>query len=401
MLWGERVTRRRALVGILVMFALVDAALALAVVRTGSGAVPRMPLPLHSVAGGFVPDDTQLQGCSDEQCFEQALGNIAYRDGPKAAFALIGTVYGDGGGTSCHRAAHAVGAASLARYRGNVERTLAEGSSDCGSGYYHGVVERSLVGIKKRTRDTLGRAARTLCDEALSRATPWVANNCLHGVGHGLMIATGLSLPLSLAVCNRLATWWESDACKGGVFMENLQSSYGFQSRWLRDDDPVYPCNVVASENKKRCYQMVTSRILPLVGDDWERTGEVCSRVEPDFVSWCFWSFGRDASSRSSRNPAETARTCTIAKRFGGEGECLVGAAMDAVQNFASGPRAKLLCDAVRSELRADCFYGIGTVLGRFRKTEEARERDCRALVATYPLLDACVRGGRSTAPRG
>ena len=383
------------------LFALVDVGLGATVLATDSGTAARAPFapPLHPVAGGFVPDGTQLLACGDDTCFQQAFGNIAYREGPKAAFALIPRVYGEGAGTACHRTAHAIGSAALARFRGNVVQTLAAGSAECGSGYYHGVVERSLVGVRERTPRTLGRAARALCAGVLSSSTPWVAYNCLHGLGHGLMIATGLSLPLSLVVCNRLVTWWERDACKGGVFMENIQSSYGFRSRWLRDDDPVYPCNAVATENKKRCYQMVTSRVLTFVGDDWKRTAEACSRVERGFASWCFWSLGRDASSRSSRDPAETAETCAVARPFGGEGQCLVGAAMDVVFNFAEAARATPLCDAVGPDVRDDCYFGIGTILGKFRRTDEARERDCRALVAKPALVSACLRGGKSALP--
>ena len=187
--------------------------------------------------------------------------------------------------------------------RGSVGRTFAQGSSICGSGYYHGVLERSLVNVRSRTPEALGAAARTLCKATRARVVPWVAYQCFHGLGHGLMIATGLSLPVSLEVCKRLSTRWDRDVCKGGVFMENLSSSYGFRSRWLRDKDPVYPCNWVAREDKFRCYQMVTSRILPAVGDDWDRAAEKCSQVEKDFVHVCFQSLGRDASSRSNRDP--------------------------------------------------------------------------------------------------
>lgn len=400
MLWGERVTRRRAIVGMFVLFALADAALAFAVLGGESGRTPTTALPLHPVAGNFTPDDTQLGECSDERCFQQAFGNIAYREGPKAALALVDDVYGDGGSSACHRVVHAIGAASLARYRGSVARTFAEGSSTCWSGYYHGVLERSLVNVESRTPIALGAVARTLCTDPSTRVSPWIAYQCLHGLGHGLMIATGLSLPLSLDVCKRLATRWDRDACKGGVFMENLSPSFGVRSRWLRDDDPVYPCNEVAPEDKYRCYQMVTSRILPAVGDDWERTAEVCADVEVDFVSTCFQSFGRDASSRSDRDPTETLRICAIARPYGGEGDCVSAAAYDVTANYASGARATALCRAVPANVRTRCYDGIGGVMGRFRTTEEARVEDCRSITTAAQLIEACVRGGRSAVPR-
>ena len=399
MLWGERGRRRRALVGFLIAFAVVDAALAFAVLNENSAAAPTVALPLHPVAGSFVPDETQVSGCSDEGCFQQALGNVAYRQGPKAALRLVEQVYGSGGSQSCHRAVHAVGAASLARYSGNVARTFAEGNASCGSGYYHGVLERSLVNVKSREPSALAPVARTLCSGAVSMA-PWIAYQCLHGLGHGLMIATGLNLPSSLAVCARLGWWWDRDSCRGGVFMENLSSSYGFRSRWLRNDDPVYPCNRVAFAAKRRCYQLVTSRILPLVGDDWARTAEICSNVERAFVGMCFRSFGRDASSRAERDPAQTISTCAVTRSYGGEADCINAAAQDVVANFTSAVRALSLCDTVTSALAEPCFEGIGAVAGRFRKTEAARLRDCRGLTSSPVLVDACMRGGRSTLPR-
>lgn len=388
------------LVGVLVVFALFDAALALAVVRTGPGPGPKTPLPLHPVAGSFVPDATQLQECSDERCFQQAFGNLAYRTGPKPALALAYDLYDDGANPACHGVAHAIGAASLARYGGNVARTFAEGSSICWSGYYHGVLERSLVNVRSRNPSTLGAVARTLCSDATARVMPWIAYQCLHGIGHGLMITTGVDLPLSLEVCKRLTTWWDRDACKGGVFMENVSPAYGIRSKWLRDDDPVYPCNSVAREDKRRCYQMVTSRILPAVGDDWARTAEICSEVEADFVPICFQSFGRDASSRSERDPAKIAELCTIAEPYGGEGDCIAAAARDVTANFTSGLRARALCEAVLEVLRGRCYYGIGTVMGQLRTSRAGREADCRAIVNAPHLVDECLRGGQRTLPR-
>ena len=399
MFWGERATRRRALVGIVVLAALAEAALALAVSRGDDRLGAATASPLHPFIAEFIPDGTQLQACGDEPCFQQAFGNVAFRDGPKAALALVDDVY-DTGNPACHRIVHAIGAASLARYRGDVTRTFAEGSSVCWSGYYHGVLERSLVNVRSRTPSALGAVARTLCSDATAGVTPWVAYQCFHGLGHGLMLTTGLSLPLSLAVCKRLATWWDRDACKGGVFMENISPSYGLRTRWLRDDDPVYPCNRVAREDKRRCYQMVTSRILPAVDGDWERTAEICAGVEVDFVPTCFQSFGRDASSRARRDPAETTRLCAIAQRHGGEGDCIAAAGRDVTANYTSGLKGRVLCDAVSEEVRGRCYYGVGTVLGQFSRSRAAREADCQSIVTVRRLVEECVRGGESSLPR-
>ena len=227
--------------------------------------------------------------------------------------------------------------------------------------------------------------------------TPWIVYGCNHGLGHGLMIATGLNLPIALEVCSRLARWWDADACRGGVFMENISSSYGFHSTFIRDDDPIYPCNWVAVGDRRRCYQIVTSRILPLVDGDWERTAEICAGVESGFVDWCFRSFGRDASSRSFRDSEKITELCAITRPYGREGDCIESAASDVTANFTSGDRGGELCDVVGSAVRARCFYGVGSVLGRFRMTPAARIADCEGIAAGQPsYVAACVRGGQS-----
>ena len=400
MLWGERGSRRRVLVGLVAAFAAVDIVLALAVVLTDEGgAQTPTALPLHPVVNEFRPDGTQLTGCTDGGCFQQAFGNIAYREGPKAALELVAEVYGEGEDPACHRVTHIIGAASLARYGENVARTLAAGTPICWSGYYHGVLERSLVKVKSRNPERLAAVARTLCTGA--GLTPWVVYGCLHGLGHGLMIATGLNLPISLEVCSRLQRWWDRDACSGGAFMENIQSSYGFRSIFLRDDDPLYPCNADTFGMKRRCYQIVTSRVLTLVGDSWERTAEICSDVEAQYRSWCFRSLGRDASARSNRDATEIARICELARDYGGEGYCVEAAAYDITANFTSAEMALVLCDTVHSGVRSQCYYGIGIVVGRFRTQDEARVRDCEELASDPRYVAECLRGGRENLPAG
>ena len=354
---------------------------------------------LHPVAGTFRPDDTTLAECTDGACFEQAYGNVAHRDGPKVALELFARHFGDGSDPACHRIAHTIGSASLARNGSNVASTIAEGSPTCGSGYYHGVLERALVGVRQRTRSALARVAGRLCDDGdvLNRAS--LLYQCLHGLGHGLMITTGYELPVSLAVCNRLGSEWDRESCKGGVFMENRSSSYGVRSRWLRDDDPVYPCNSVAERDARTCYQLVTTQVIAAIGTDWERIAETCGGVERRWVGACFQSFGQNAAVYTHRDPEGISELCSVARPYGGERACVVFAAMDLTNNFAGGEQASGLCRATAARLRGACFEAIGTIMGRFRTTTAERVDDCRAISAEAADVAACVRGSSAGLP--
>jgi hypothetical protein len=345
--------------------------------------------PAHPIAGNFKPDDTQIADCKgDFKCLEQAFGNLAYTEGPRPTIRVFDQMMrtDDAVEGNCHRIVHSIGSASLARYDGNVAKAFAEGSASCWSGYYHGILERAFVDADP---DDLGTISRRLCDDEGIRATDYLAYQCVHGLGHGLMIYTGYNLPVSLKICDQLATDWDQSSCTGGVFMENISSSYGFTSQWLKEEDVVYPCNWVAERHKYYCYLMVTSRILQQNGYDWQEAAETCTGVEKSWIEICFQSFGRDASGSTRQNAPEIIRLCGLAGRW--EDDCVYGAARDITSNDAGAQRAPLLCERAAASLRPTCFNGIGTILRGLSASEDDVRAACAAATTRY--LDSCLRG--------
>jgi hypothetical protein len=343
---------------------------------------------LHPVAGNFEPDDTDLAECGgDYDCLEQAFGNLAFREGPKTAIRVFDERIASDSKveSNCHRIAHTIGSASLARYEGNVGEAFVNGSSSCWSGYYHGILERAFVSAS--TKSDVARVARGVCQGTGVRTTTWLAYQCVHGLGHGLMITSAYDLPFSLSVCDRLATDWDQVSCTGGVFMENISSSYGIKSRWLRDDNLVYPCNTVADRHKQYCYLMVTSRILEANGYDWKEAARLCRGVEGGWVDTCFESFGRDASGFTRQTPSKILPLCRIAGQH--ESQCIYAAARDMTANYGNGVKAATLCHRAPASLRERCFYGIGTIL-----ETQAQGASCRRITRRY--ADACLSGTKA-----
>ena len=345
-----------------------------------------------NVAGRFEPDDTQLEDCDDGEnaCLEQAFGNVAFADGAKRAIAELESRAATDAAilSDCHRIVHSIGAASLARHAGNVAKAFAEGSAYCGSGFYHGLIERAFVGVPEDELG-LGLAANRICDDEDIRRVGFISYQCVHGLGHGLMLHTGYDLPKSLRVCDALTSEFDQVSCTGGVFMENANASYGTTSEYLKDDDLIYPCNEVATRHKYYCYLLVTSRILPAVGGSLARTAKVCRQSEPDWVGECFESFGRDASGISRQDGDRIMPLCRLAGA--NEVDCIYGAARDIANNDAGGERASRFCDDVKASARARCFEGVGTILGGLHTYAEERREACAALTERY--LADCTRG--------
>jgi hypothetical protein len=344
----------------------------------------------------FKPDDKTVDGCEREEggqaCFRQAFANIAFREGPKKALTVLGqddlsvpAVHAD-----CHQITHAVGHAAFARYHGNAAEALAQGAMTCNSGYYHGVIERAFGGVP---RERVTRIARRLCTSRSVTKETFLLYQCVHGLGHGLMIYSGLDLPWSLATCDRLQTHFDRVSCTGGVFMQNLMPGMG-TSRYLRKKDPLYPCNAVAERHKVYCYLMVTSRILSLDGYDWRKTAAWCRRSEQGWVETCFQSYGRDASGSSEYQPRRTIQLCLEAGKDAGE--CLYGASRDYGNNYAGGSQAARLCNLSPARYRGRCFEGVGTILGALHRFGNERRAACNAVTPSRYRGD-CYRGGAVT----
>src|SRR5215210_1459077 len=286
---------------------------------------------LHPVAGTFEPDDTRLSSCGGRfRCLEQAFGNVAFEQGPEPANRLFEQEMRRARPVEedCHRIAHTIGSAALARNRGDVAKTFTEGSSICSSGYYHGILERAFAGARDSAE--LRRRAQTICDRQGIKVSRWLTFNCLHGLGHGLMIQSGYDLEVALGICSGLRSTWDQEVCSGGSFMENFFSTYGVTSRFLRKDDLLYPCDsrVVAAQYKVSCYLIVTSRVLNANDYDWGATARLCASVgEAELRAICFQSYGRDASGFTRHDAGRITGLC--ARTGSGESDCVYGAARD------------------------------------------------------------------------
>ena len=348
-----------------------------------------------SVAAGFKPDDTKVEDCAEDdfQCFEQAFANIAYED-PEAALDRFdediktpGPIERD-----CHRIVHAIGAGALSHFDGNVGQAFVAGRASCTSGYYHGILERAFLGIEQ---SQLGSASRKFCADAEIRKTQFIAYQCVHGLGHGLMIYTGYDLPTSLKTCDKLANGWDAVSCSGGVFMENYQASYGVKSRWLRDNDLIYPCNAVAKRHKYYCYDLVTARILPKVDYNWVKAAKECRKSEKGWVATCFRSLGRDASGFTRLDPVRILNICKVAKEMARE--CIYSAASDMTYTDVSPRRAKVLCNTAPVATRGYCWEGIGGILGSLDAETEKRKARCDEATQDPASRRACYRGAAIT----
>lgn len=287
-------------------------------------------------------------------CYRIYYSSLVENEGTPAAFEDLKVRYEKNSYVSsqCHQITHVIGYETSKKWE-SVADAYTEGDSFCWSGYYHGVLEgvASRIGF-----ENLVREINDIC-KPLAEAERYSFNhyNCVHGLGHGIMAIQDDELFQSLEVCNGLNDAWDRTSCWSGAFMENvMMDSRYHKAKYLRPEDPLYPCNAVDEEYKDTCYLMQTSYMLTLVDSSFAKVFELCSSVEENYRNTCYQSLGRDASGRSISNVSQTKEWCNLGKDLTQRENCIIGAVKDFISYLHSDTRAKELCMALDEQALQD-----------------------------------------------
>jgi hypothetical protein len=294
---------------------------------------------------------------TDYACYQQRYQDLVSNFGVNAAFADLKDQYetNEFVKVQCHQMTHVIGRAAVGLY-GDLSGAYGHGDNFCWSGYYHGAMEALVAKIGP---DKILDQASTICaDLAESQPRSFYHYNCVHGLGHGFMGILDNDLFKSLETCDTLSDDYEANSCYSGVFMENVmaQSNPNHPSKYLKADQPLYPCTDVETKYKSECYKMQTSYALQTQDYDFSKVFDLCGGVEDDYRETCYESIGRDASGQSQSEVADTKATCMLGEDYEARSNCIEGAVMDFISYYSDDRQAKQLCEALDADLRDECL---------------------------------------------
>lgn len=283
-------------------------------------------------------------------CYEAYFQNVVRKQGIAEAFTILKGIYSQNeyARAQCHPISHVIGREASNKFPA-VAEAYTQGDSFCWSGYYHGVLE-GVIG--KIGYTNLAEQMNDICASlAKARKYSFDHYNCVHGLGHGIMAVTQNELFQTLATCDALTDTWERQSCWSGAFMENIiVDNKSHFTKYLKPEDPLYPCNTVDKEYKGTCYLMQTSYMLKLTNGDFSLVFEQCEKADEGFQEICYQSLGRDASGRSVSNVNQTKAMCSLGKDFQQQSNCVIGAVKDFISYHHSDVQAKELCATLEGE---------------------------------------------------
>jgi len=273
-------------------------------------------------------DPTQIPTAdcvAQTSCLRQWYQTLAWEIGPAAALEALER-HGDSSPAlraACHDTTHSIG--EVAAYMRPISEAMALGDSNCGSGYYHGVIATTTT---KVAPEYLVETLIAGCSDGEGFAR-W---ECFHGVGHGFVFAAGGDIYRGIEKCLQILTGNDRGACGSGAFMQVL-ADHGRDEKY--DADPYVLCKdmddpVITGS----CYDMLAN-IVYAHRDTPEAQFAECEKLAAPYDGDCYQGLGR--------------------ARFGGLP--FEGAGIEAYCNAAGGGEKSTLCyEAAFSNTAA--YYG-------------------------------------------
>jgi hypothetical protein len=295
------------------------------------------------------------------KCYKNELTSIINQHNPESAVAFLKQQYNSVPfvKSDCHQLMHVVGRAGYAKY-GNLAQAFAHGDQYCWSGYYHGIMEEVT---KEKGYDYVFKHATAICQPIAKQYGEGSFNdyNCIHGLGHGFMEVENEDLFASLKSCDSTGSDWNKSSCYGGVFMQNIMNVQGPEGeelanyKYLKADDPMYPCDAVEDKYQGQCYLMQTSFALQMDNYDFSKVFAQCAAINPKYVDTCYQSAGRDASGQSISDIEKTKATCLLGPDLDSQTNCTIGAVKDFVSYFHDDKHGYDLCAVMPADIAQTC----------------------------------------------
>ena len=284
---------------------------------------------------------------------DEYLREFVRRYGPEVATMRVSDA-GDRLGRSCHHRAHDLGRIAFDLFG---PEAFALVGLACQGGAMHGVTTGALEG---RTADDLARDIGALC--ATSEGA-FLRGRCVHGIGHGLMIALEYELTEALELCDTLAEEADRTACHHGVFMENvdggLSTTMAHKSHYLRQDDAHYPCSVLEQPYVVPCYFFQASHMYDVLGRDFGRVAAECATVPAIALKACFQSMGRVVSEQTVGRPDAAIETCGLIAASAERPNCLEQVVLNWFWGASRADVALQLCGLLEGPEALTCYWSI------------------------------------------
>ncbi len=282
----------------------------------------------------------------------------------------------------CHEVTHYLSRNEYKRTK-SIPESYASCTAVCHGGCYHGVIESYFdqKGIPLYGADDsiIITEIRSVCKKPEDYAVPQLYNECIHGIGHAMMFITNGDLPYSLKLCDGLQTLTDRENCYSGVFMESSSSSTNrdHPGKFIKPDDPLYPCNILDSRYLRTCYTYQSSYFSIITNYDWKKTIGLCNTVPVDYRMGCFRFVGSNQVGYT-QDVNLMKKDCDLIAEPQFKDVCILGV-VDSLNGRYNGDESKIIafCSIVDEEDKQSCYTEMAHDIRVWVRDEEELRNKC------------------------
>ncbi|MBI2009827.1 MAG: cupredoxin domain-containing protein [Candidatus Chisholmbacteria bacterium] len=324
-----------------------------------------------------------MQTCAtsdmQDRCYEEAAGLLSQTADLKTILTALEEseneppVY-----ARCHELTHYLSRAAFQK-AGNIGEVYSSCNSTCHGGCYHGTLEQYLKNANLELQSPkLAQEFAKLCDSVQNTTRPLVYNECLHGLGHAAMFISDMDVPLSLKLCDHIQSFPHRERCYSGVFMENSSSSTNniHPGRFLKAEDPLYPCNSLDEKYAKICYRYQSSHFALISNHDWREVANLCLQVPEPYQPDCFVTIGTNQVGFTQDQNLMYANCLLLPDKF--QSTCVSGIIASFAYRFVDDPKQMIdFCSHVQPNHQESCFKQIGLSFMDWYATTDQALKEC------------------------
>ena len=303
-----------------------------------------------------------LEECErDDICVAFRLTSLSANESENVVMSVLDGIISawDDEKVTCHQNAHHLGHFLFEYFDRDVEKALANTNNKCGNALYHGVLEDSLLGeIRSENTSLEDLDVTSTCINVGDSPDSNVRLQCLHGMGHAIVMAYDYDLFNAIKRCDDFQTFAEQDMCLDGAFMQNHVENFNNGGGVFDKDDIYYPCNVVDEKYQNRCYIYQAYYILKGNNYSYLPTFEDCERIPTSsekIIGGCFGGVSNYLSVRTYQTDVDgIAKMCSEAN-LKYQSYC-INVAVFALTRYVDTELAEDFCNVLPDDKTESCI---------------------------------------------
>jgi len=220
------------------------------------------------------------------------------------------------------------------------------------------------------------------------KSGPAVFAQCAHAVGHGFLAESGYAeVTDALKLCDKASeaiSEFPVFNCYDGVFMENVWGIHDGKpspDRWVKNNDPVYPCNDkrIAEKYIRACWSNQPALMYQFFKGDIVEVGKECEKVSnEEYQQTCFNGLARQIHPIANGEHAEAFRLCGLLAPHR-QSYC-IGVIAGAAFGVGDRKMPFVLCAQTKIENKGECYRELFSSIAGYAKTATEKKDFCSSV---------------------